>query len=166
MTRILGIDPGAKTGWCTYDSERRCVNDSGWFETTLVSWQGEITECDVIVIEKPRVFPGSPPNMGDACINSGILWHKLLTLFGRAPLWLTMNEIRSRLSRATHGEINARNNATVTAALRIVHGDDSDKRPKIKKGKVIEEGGPIYVRNNHERDALAAAWACAQDLSF
>ena len=158
---VLGIDPGKTTGWATYCTDDRRVLASGTFPGASVSWQNEITQCDEIVIEKPRVFPGSPPPIGDACIDAGVLWHMLLTLSRRAPHWLYMSTVRSRLSAATHGEVCAKTDATVTAALRVIHGDGSDKRPKIKKGQIVEQGGPIWVRNSHERDALAAAWAFA-----
>lgn len=159
--RILGIDPGKTTGWCIYDSEAERVVSSGQFPDSGVAWQGDITRCDEIVIERPRVVHGSAPPVGDTCIDAGILWHKLLTLHRKAPHWLTMTEIRKRLTAATHGAVNARNDATVRAALVVVHGYDSDRRPKIRKKQVVEAGGTIYVRNAHERDALAAAWAFA-----
>lgn len=157
---LLGIDPGKTTGWCAYDVEARTVIEGGEFPEHLVAWQGTMTKADAIVIERPRVFPGSPPAMGDCCITAGILWHKLMTLHRRVPLWITRDEVRKRLTKATYGTIHVVNDATTWAALKQVHGgEDSAKKARVKKGKIVAPAGAIGSITSHARAALAAAVA-------
>lgn len=151
--RILGIDPGKTTGWCLYQANlgsgsfEGFVFESGSFEgygdQPLSKWG-----ADVIVLERPVVYHGSPPAVGDACYCAGYLAclaHQAEADYAE----LTRLEVKKALSEATHREIVCRDDATVWAALKLLHGGEG-------AGK---KGGPLYGVKSHARAALAVAVA-------
>ena len=157
MTIVLGIDPGSVTGWARYCTETKSVLSAGQFPEWLCNWQGEFAQCDRIVIERPRVYHGSPPAVGETCVIAGILWHKLLVLSLQTPQWMLRHDVKKTLTEATMGEIGVRNDATAWAALKLLHGgEDSAVKPTKKR-----QGGPIGGVSSHERAALAVAYAWA-----
>jgi hypothetical protein len=72
---------------------------------------------------------------------------------------MTRIEVKKILSAATHGEIIVRNDSTAWAALKLLHGDGCDKKPRRKKGQIVDPGGCIGNVKSHERAALAVAVA-------
>lgn len=164
MTLILGIDPGSKTtGWCLYDTKIG-VNGSGEVERAnmdarLATWR---TMADYIVIEKPVGQGPTRPEMVETGIVAGMLF-STMTMRGdkpsHLPEWITRLEVRKALQAAVHGTIQVRNDASVWAALVAYFGHDSDRKPKRKKGVVIDQGGPLGEVNGHARAALAVALA-------
>jgi hypothetical protein len=64
--KVLGLDPGATTGWCVYDTERGwlAAGEERWFgcptaASLLLLWKEH--GCDIIAIEEPFVRGGSGP---------------------------------------------------------------------------------------------------------
>lgn len=154
---ILGIDPGATTGWCVYDPTRRRVMSCGQFtehHTDFSAYHGSVTD---VVLERPK---GQGPTL-PALVECGIT-------FGRLMQWasskwpptrvheLLRYEVKSLLSAATHGEVNVRTDATAWAALVLLHGEGSGDRARKKDNR---PQGAIGQVKSHERAALAVAVA-------
>lgn len=158
MTLILGIDPGSKTtGWCLYDTQN-FVRSCGEFQQQEVS-----DECcmarstaETVVIEKPVGQGPTRPDMVETGIVAGRLFERWKM---PSANWITRLEVRKTLSDVLHGTIQVRNDASVWAALVAYFGHDSDRKPKRKKGVVIDQGGPLGEVKGHARAALAVALA-------
>lgn len=162
--RVLGIDPGATTGWCLYvhSDAGAYVESAGTFE----QWHGvpslKLLRTDYAVIERPKGYGPTRPELVDC----GYVCGRIVGEMGRQIPYmdlyeLTRIEVCKTLTEATHGAVRVRNNATAWAALVLLHGEDSDRKPKRKKGVVIDQGGPLGEVSSHARAALAVAVAFA-----
>lgn len=169
--RILGIDPGATSGWCIY----RCgdavvsVDAAGEFAEDRMLQAIEASRwpfLDAAVIERPVGQGPTRPQVVDCAWVAGQLWRDMLHMLGSEKChFLTRLQIRQVLTSACHGVVRVTNDATAWAALVAMHGDGSDRKPKRKKGVVIDQGGVLGSVTGHARAALAAAvaWNLIQD---
>lgn len=146
--RILGIDPGAKTGWCVYDSVQGRVIGRG----VVVEADLRTTECDIYfdecVIERPKGYGPTRPQLVDCGWVAGRLYEKIRAKSNSATHTMTRLDVCKALTEATHGEVRVRNDATAWAALKLLHGEGCDKK-----------GGALHGVRSHERAALAIAVA-------
>lgn len=164
MTSLLcGVDPGERTGWCLYDPDARRVVRAC---TMPVAAQPEDEffydskgRSIHYAIERPKGYGVTYPDVVECGIVFGQLWERLCgnNLFAE---WMLRREVCTILSDATNGEVRVKNDSTAWAALCLLHGDGADKKPKVKKGVVVEPGGPLAGVRSHERAALAVAVAC------
>ena len=160
---ILGIDPGATTGWVIYDTEAKRVVDCGTFERWRCADMANAMDCnrvEYVVIES--VVPahgGIYPQTVEAALIQGHLEEFIECRLVNAPHRMTRGDIRKTLSAAVHRDPVVVNDKTAWQALTILHGPGSDKRTTKKGGP----GGCIGDVMSHERAALAAAvaWAIA-----
>ncbi len=158
--KILGVDPGATSGWCVYDSEERRVVVSGQFAThdivsagnELVSMAGlcrmPIAHVDLAVVERPKGYGPTRPQVVDCAYVAGRLVQKLIAARVHTGE-LERREVCRRLTDAMFGEVRVRNDATAWAALLALHGGDA----------AAKKGGPLYGVRSHGRAALAVAFA-------
>ena len=151
---ILGLDPGATTGWCAYDTATSSVVRCGHFAGSDVPYGLIGMSFDATVIERPKGYGATYPQVVDAAWHAGILWQQ----FGRCHT-LERREVRAILTDATLGTVRVKNDASAWAALVLLHGDGSDKRAKTRKGEIVEAGGPLGGVTSHARAALAVAYA-------
>lgn len=153
--RILGIDPGVTSGWCVYDAETRRVVESGQFLDHLLPLTGAKTTCKVAVLELPKGYGPTRPQLVDCAYVAGQLAQKLIHA-GYELHELTRLEVCKVLTAEVHDALRVRNDATAWAALKLIHGDGSDKK-----------GGAIYGVRAHERAALAVAvaWGLSQAVA-
>ena len=167
---VLGIDPGATTGWCVYDSESRRAVAGGEFPAHFTCFDGYQGHVDHVVIEEPVGQGPTRPEM----VECG-------KTFGRLMAWaegkyppdrvhaLVRYRIKSILGQATLGEVLVRNDSTAWAALKLIHGQGSDKKAKRKKGVELEQAGAIgCLVGGHSKAALAAAvaWTIQQQQAL
>ena len=164
MTSLLcGIDPGERTGWCLYDPDARrvvraCTMPQSAQPTYDFFDDGSIPRRSVHhAIERPKGYGVTYPDVVECGIVFGQLWERIAN---RTAEWLYRREVCMILSDATNGEVRVRNDSTAWAALCLLHGDGADRKPKVKKGIVVEPGGPLAGVRSHERAALAVAVAC------
>lgn len=148
---VLGLDPGATTGWCVYDSQARIATASGRSCDVAVLAEAEhhIAAADAIVIERPKGYGfNTRPQMVDCGYVCGYIV-SALNQTGRDVLELTRLEICQALQSELHGVIRVRNDATAWAALLEMHGGAA----------AAKKGGTLYGVKSHGRAALAAAVA-------
>lgn len=150
---VLGIDPGATTGWCVYDSEAKRVVASGKF----AEWDSDsvpdsaLIGGDAAVVERPKGYGPTRPQLVDCGYVCGRIVERLRFRYTAPRVHeLTRLEVCKTLTEATHGEVRVRNDATAWASLKLLHGDGCDKK-----------GGALYGVKSHERAALAVAVAWA-----
>lgn len=157
---VLGIDPGQVTGWCTYDTDTRRVVAAGKFDGYDV--QGCHGIADVVVIERPKGQGPTFPQVVEAGIAFGYLLRWAETKWPRVH-WLFRYDVKRILREATLGEVTPTNDASVWAALKLLHGEGCDKKPTKKN----PEGGAIGRVSSHERAALAVAvaWALREGVT-
>lgn len=153
---LLGIDPGATTGWCAYDTDRRVAIAAGEFREHSMDGV-HLPDWDVCIQERPKGYGATRPDVVDAAYVAGRIAEKVSLSDEYAEL--TRHEVCKLLSDATHGEVRVKNNATAWAALVLLHGDGSDAKPRRKKGKIVSPGGAIGEVHGHARAALAVAVA-------
>lgn len=156
MTIILGVDPGETTGWCLYDSHTKRAGKHGTFPGHHVPylWDGvDVTDplavAPHIVIERPVAHGPTRPQVVECAYIAGRLFSGLSSTFAVPVIELTRLEVRRRLQQATNGVIQVKNDATVWAALKLLHGGDG----------AAKRGGPLYRVTGHCRAALAVAVA-------
>lgn len=162
--KILAIDPGATTGWCLYDSDERRVLDAGQFRGA----ESDVAEdtyllADMVAIERPEAHGATRPQVVDCAYVAGRL-HGFFRHGLEARVYeLTRREVCRVLTDAAHLDTKDRvkNDATAWAVLVLLHGEGSDKKPRMRKGQVIEPGGCLGAVKSHERAALAVAVAFA-----
>lgn len=159
--RILGIDPGATTGWCVYDSDSRTVVECGTFEgADFLKIPGRHYDKVHAVLERPVAQGATRPQVVECAWIAGMLFRDCQSLVGSPKSYtITRLQVRQLLTQATYGTIRVVNDATAWAALVQMHGEGSDKKPRRKKGVVVEKGGPLGEVSSHARAALAAAVA-------
>lgn len=146
--RILGIDPGATTGWCEYRSNTRSVVSSCQTEKSTIPTLDWAT--DVFVIEKVVPHGASYPQVVEAAWIGGEIVGYLRGR-GRIPFPITRMEVRQTLQEAVHGTVKVKDDKTVWAALLALHGGD----------RAAKKGGALHGVRSHERAALAVAVAWA-----
>jgi hypothetical protein len=157
--KVLGLDPGATTGWCLYvDTELgRYVEACGEFREHMVPQDVLHRRCDHVVIERPKGYGPTRPQVVDC----GYVCGRLVEQFAlvHAAQELTRLEVCQALTEATCGVVRVKNDGTAWAALVLLHGDDSARKPKRRKGVVVDAGGPLGLVTGHARAALAVAVA-------
>lgn len=162
---ILGIDPGATTGWVVYAVDSKAVIDQGEFPGADCSQEmlTYLENCGYVVLERPRGQGPTRPQVVECGIVFGMLYQRALmhpgTRHDLEVTWLYRLDVCKRLTAALHGTISVRNDSTAWAALVALHGDRSDFRGRKKKGAYIEQPGPIGICTGHARAALATAVA-------
>lgn len=165
--RVLGLDPGATTGWCLYvDSDagryvQACGTFSGHLVTTaeMRAWL-EQWRPDFVAIERPKGYGPTRPQLVDCGYVCGRLVGEMRHLLAHVEVKeMTRLEVCQTLTAAVHGVVNVRTDATAWAALVLLHGEGSDRKPKTRKGEVIDDGGPLGRVTSHARAALAVAVA-------
>lgn len=158
---VLGLDPGATTGWCLYDTEAKRVVKCGAFEQWYCAEMADAL-CGVrfehVVIES--IVPargGIYPQTVEAALIQGHLEEFVENSMLFKPQRITRGDIRKALSAAVHHDPLVVNDKTAWQALVALHGDDSGRKTTKKCGP----GGAIGDVSSHERAALAAvvAWA-------
>lgn len=152
---VLGIDPGATTGWCEYDTELRRPINSGTFEGESDDIPAAVcVRAAFIVIEKPQGYGPTRPEMVDCGIVSGQLHERMRNRWG-AVHWMTRREIKNVLTAATQRDVVVTDDASAWAAVKLLHTENADVPMPDKKG------GALYGVKSHERAALAVAVAWA-----
>lgn len=162
--RILGIDPGATTGWCDYDVDARRVLECGTFDDHHDGGMlaRVVPTADVVVVEsfiKPHgnIYPAAVVS----AITEGRLVERIASLQGHDPVLITRHDAKLALTSATQRTVVVVDDKTVWAALVLLHGEGSDQKPRRRKGVIVEAGGAIGGVTSHERAALAVAVAFA-----
>lgn len=152
---LLGIDPGAKTGWVTYDTETRRVVESGTSAGIDVVAEADTTDVELVVIERPRGYGPTYPQVVECGYVCGYVVASL-TAEGHDVCELVRHDVTKILSDATRGAVRVKNDATAWAALVLLHGDGCDKK-----------GGALHGVRAHERAALAVAvaWALREEVA-
>ena len=168
--RVLGIDPGATTGWCLYDTEGFVVACGTFREDAIDEIPtGIIGRSGVIVLERPVAHGPTRPQVVDCAWVAGQLWRDAQGAVGKSrATYLTRLEVRQALTAMSHGTVRVVNDATAWAALVLMHGEGSDRKPKRKGGKVVDQGGPLGEVKSHARAALAVAvawWLRQQEVA-
>ena len=156
--RLFGIDPGATTGWCEYDSESRRVLSSGEFRGDDLPPDALVAagRCEHAIIEslhEPR--GGIYPAVVVAGITQGHIERQLR--YGVRPYHrITRHEVKRLLTEAMLREPVVRDDKTAWQAMLAMHGGD----------KAAKKGGPLHGVKSHQRAALAAvvAWCFKERL--
>lgn len=159
--RILGIDPGATTGWCLYDADERRVIDSGVFSGHDVEAMPYGGLDSHVAVERVLPHGASYPQVVEAAYTCGRIVEWLSGVMELPLSEMSRHEVRKTLQDATHGAVKVKDDKSVWAALVLLHGEGSDKKPKKRKGVVVEAGGAIGGVTSHARAALAVAVAFA-----
>lgn len=154
--KILGIDPGATTGWCVYDTEARRVLAAGQFrgEEVTDELHRARSNADRVVLERPVAHGPTRPQVVDCAWIAGRLAERL------CAETLTRREVKLALTAATQRDVVVTDDATAWAALVLLHGEGSDAKPTMRKGVEVASGGALGRVTAHERAAvaLAVAW--------
>ena len=158
---LLGIDPGATTGWCEYSSHSRTVVSSGMFPASQLDVPGHVFHrCGAVIVERPVAQGATRPQVVDCAYTSGILVGRLREQLGADRVHeMTRLDVRRTLQELVHGTVRVKDDRSVWAALVVIHGEGSDQRPRTRKGEEIDPGGAIGRVRSHERAALAVAVA-------
>lgn len=148
--KVLGIDPGATSGWCVYDTKAMRVLDAGHFKAdAFFDIPSKHFGCDAAVIERPVAHGPTRPEVVECAWVAGLLFRDMLHILGRDKIHaLTRLQVKQELTDAVHGEIRVRNDATAWAALKLIHGRDCEKNY-----------GALGLVRSHARAALAVAVA-------
>lgn len=150
---VLGIDPGVTSGYCAYDTGARRVLVSGQFDgAEFMPPLG----TDVIVIERPKGYGPTRPQLVDCGFIAGQLYERVSHCCGDADVELmTRLDVCKILTAAVHGVVRVRNDATAWAALKELH------RQGLHPDETAKKGGPLHGVKAHGRAALAVAFAWA-----
>lgn len=167
---ILGIDPGATTGWCLYDPTAKRVVDANQFRGHACDIPADVfCVANRIVVERPEAHGATRPQVVECAYTTGRLVGWLEVEWFRESGCLLVHEMTRRevckiLTDAASLDTRDRvkNDSTAWSVLKLLHGGEgSDKKPRVKKGEVVAPGGPIGGVKSHERAALAVAVAFA-----
>lgn len=155
---LLGIDPGATTGWCLYDPQARRVVDRGTFEKFHVPEEliQRIRNGGVrcVVESFDDVHAGIYPQTVHAAEVLGRIEERILCLAGQEPGRITRFDVKRTLHNWIMGEWPVQKDRDVWAALLKLHGGiDAAKK-----------GGPLHGAKAHERAALAVVVAYSLPL--
>lgn len=155
---ILGLDPGATTGWCAYDSTAKRVMAAGEFETHQVPWAvidlARREGCVVVIEGFAKVHAGIYPQTVAAAWTGGRIVERV-ELRTKVPVAeITRHDVKLTLHAAIHGEFPLKKDRDVWAALLLLHGG-----PESAK-----KGGSLYGVKAHGRAALAVCvtWGLRQ----
>jgi hypothetical protein len=156
---VLGIDPGATTGWVLYDTDHRTAVSAGLFRGDDVP--ADVPSCgiDLVVIESLHDPRG---NIYPAVVQAGITQGHIERQMRGLPLHrITRSAVKAILTEATLREPVVRDDKTAWQALVALHGEGSGNRPTKKQA-----GGCIGDVTSHQRAALAAvvAWCIRERL--
>lgn len=146
---ILGIDPGATTGWCLYDSLHRRVHASGLFpgaDYATAGFLAAIQSASSIVLERPVAHGPTRPQVVECAWIAGLIAGRL---HAEAVQTMTRLEVKQALTAATHGEVQVRNDSTAWAAVVLLHGGQA----------ATKKGGSLHGVRSHARAALATCIA-------
>lgn len=145
--KLLGIDPGATSGWCLYSTDTRSVLAAGHFPEAAVTdeFREARHRADDCVIERPMGYGPTYPQVVDAA-----WWGGRLQAFFCAQA-ITRRDIKAILTDATQGDVRVKDDATAWAALKLLHGGEA----------CAKKGGALHGVKAHERAALAVAVAFA-----
>lgn len=150
--RVLGIDPGDRTGWAVYDDTTRRVARAGTVDGTAIPW-ADIGPVDVIAIERPEAYGPARPQVVDCAWTAGAIWADAAH-HAESVVALTRRRVVRIVSDALGAQV--RGDAQVWRALCDLHGG-----AKVAAAK----GGPLHGVTSHARAALAVAYAAAQEVS-
>ncbi len=159
--RILGIDPGAKTGWAVYDTRTKSVVQAGICDGAALPW-GEIVQCDLAVVERPESYGAARPQVVDAAWVAGQLYAQAAAHCERVQALFRRQVVRSiGLALGTP----VRGDSEVWRALCELHGGDgADARArKATKTEPAREPGPLSGCIAHSKAAVAVAYAITQE---
>lgn len=161
---VLGVDPGKKTGWCSYDTEHRWAVAAGEFPNWEIDIGDRCANPDAVVLERPK---GQGPTFPDV-VEAGIAFGWLLRWFeARLPNvhWIYRYDVKSALRDATLGEVLPTNDRGVWAALKMLHGGDNADRVASKKNPLAGPLAKCRANGKLTTDTQAAlAVAVAWDL--
>lgn len=145
---ILGIDPGATTGWCVYDTKRRAVVARGLYEgqDTVILMPMPLV-ANVAVVERLVPHGASYPQVVESAHVAGTIGGELRPAIKVHEL--TRAEVRRTLQEATHGAVKVKDDKSVRAAVVLLHGGES----------ATETGGCLHGVTSHVWAALAVAVA-------
>ena len=153
--KLLGVDPGATTGWCLYDEVARRVVAAGQFPSHEVNLPVEAFGADIVVIERPVAHGPTRPAVVECAYTAGRLFEAMLRDWEDGVHELTRREVKLALTAATQRDVVVTDDATAWAALKLLHGGEGcDKK-----------GMALHGVKAHERAALAVvvAWKLIQD---
>ena len=157
---VLGIDPGMTTGWVLYDACNKWVRQAGQFRGhDLDIQQAVLWAAAANVIERPVANGATRPQVVECAFVAGHLCGQIGATDQVHEL--TRREVCKILTDlcSLPTEDRVRNDATAWAALKLLHGDGCDRKPRVRQGKVVEAAGCIGTVTSHERAALAVAVA-------
>lgn len=145
---ILGIDPGATTGWCVYNTERRAVVARGLYEghDSIILMPGA-SVAHVAVVERLVPHGASYPQVVESAYVAGRIAGELRPAIQVHEL--KRSDVRRVLQEATHGAVKVKDDKSVRAAIVVIHGGDS----------ATEAGGCLHGVTSHVWAALAVALA-------
>lgn len=160
---ILAIDPGNTVGWIIFQPATLKVLAIGMFPMGVedafhppLEWlDSSVTD---IVIEKPVGQGFTRPTMVETGIISGRIYQSVRKASAVLPTWMPRHEVKKILTTATYGEVHVRNDATAWAAIKLMFGQDCDRKGKKKGG---QKPGIFAGVTSHVRAALALAVAYA-----
>lgn len=160
--RILGVDPGQSIGLCLYDADQRRVLEASTVKQ-VADVVYDLWTCDVIVVERLVPHGASYPQVVTASFIAGRLLERAAAHMGVLhAVELTRHEVRRELQDATHGSVRVKDDPSVWAALVLLHGgQEAARKPRKRKGVIVDDGGAIGLPVAHERAALAVAVAYA-----
>lgn len=176
--RILAVDPGETVGWVVFDTESCDVMDHGEFPFVAGLSQDcfppELSQtCDEhqihrVVIEMPVGQGMTRPTM----VATGVITGQIIGYLHETG-WdcecMPRYEVKKVLRKATLGTIEIKNDKSVRDALRLMFGEDCDRKGRqgTKKKEAVPAGMFGHVKG-HEWAALAlaVAWACVNVEGF
>ena len=176
---ILGVDPGATTGWCAYDigpnlkwypetiEQHRVVGAGRFpghdFDQPFMDAIDSLPREHAVVVERPKGYGPTRPQVVDCAYVCGRLVSDLEQWWSATPSLdvheLTRLDVKRRLREYHCGEVATTRDSDVWAALVLMHGEGSDRKERTKKKVVIEQAGVLGGITSHERAALAVAVA-------
>lgn len=157
----MGVDPGATTGWCLWDSESKTVAACGEFAKHLCSVEFIVAldQTNLAVVEGfSDVHAGIYPETVQPAVTCG----RLLEFIERRDIKcqeISRMETKRQLELAIRKEFRVLKDKDVWGALQLLHGPGSADKPRVKKGVEVTPGGVLARVRDHARAALAVAVA-------
>lgn len=176
--RILAVDPGETVGWVIFDTDSFDVMDHGEFEFTAGWPQSSLPlrlaqSCREHQIHRALIeIPVGQGITRPTMVATGIITGQIigyLYAHGFKTENMPRYEIKKALRKATLGTIEINNDKSVRDALRLLFGEDCDRKGRkgTKKKEAVLPGIFGHV-SGHEWAALAlaVAWACGNVEGF